>query len=115
MPGLAASALRTGDDAQGAEQAPARHMPAWRKLAGVGGAVGFVLLLIPMVYGMYQLTQVHPAGGPHEMMGYVQTTPDVDLVMVKIAQADRALYHGQHQVRIGVERGEGGPCYLDLR
>jgi len=115
MLGLAASALRTGDDAPGAEEAPAPQLPAWRKLAGVGGAVGFVLLLIPMVYGMYQLSQVHPADGPHEMMVYVQTTPDVDLVMSKIAQADRALYHGQHQLRIGVGRGEEWPFYWYLR
>ncbi len=87
----------------------------WRPTVGLAGALGAVLLLIPMIHSMLTLTQVDAANGPLEMMVYVQTTPDVDLVMSKITKADQALYGGRHELRIGVGTGEEWPFYWYLR
>ncbi|HEY7983671.1 MAG TPA: flippase activity-associated protein Agl23 [Ktedonobacterales bacterium] len=86
------------------------------RVAGLAlGLLAAVLLLIPMTWGMLTLSHADAANGPHEMMVYVQTTPDVDLVMNKLAAADAALYHGQHQLKIGVGQGEEWPFYWYLR
>jgi hypothetical protein len=90
----------------------------WPGLRAAGLALGLVaavLLLIPMTWGMLVLSHQDAANGPHEMMVYVQTTPDVDLVMNKLEAADAALYHGQHQLKIGVGVGEEWPFYWYLR
>jgi uncharacterized protein (TIGR03663 family) len=87
----------------------------WRPILGISGAVGALLLLIPMIHSMLTLSQVDAANGPLEMMVYVQTTPDVNLVMAKIQKADQALYGGRHQLRIGVGTGEEWPFYWYLR
>ena len=104
-------------------QGPSRGAPAWLRAATTGwrprvavlSAVGAVLLLIPMIHSMLTLTYTDPANGPLEMMVYVQTTTDVDLVMGKIKQADKALYGGKHLLRIGVGAGEEWPFYWYLR
>jgi hypothetical protein len=86
------------------------------RVAGLAlGLVAAVLLLIPTTWGMLVLSHQDAANGPHEMMVYVQTTPDVDLVMNKLEAADAALYHGQHQLKIGVGVGEEWPFYWYLR
>jgi hypothetical protein len=92
--------------------------PRRARVRGIAGLVGIgiaVLLLIPMVHSMLILTHQDAAKGPLEMMVYVQTTDDVDLVMNKIATADQKLYGGQHELRIGVGTGEEWPMYWYLR
>lgn len=87
----------------------------WRVAGGVAGAVLALLLLVPTVHGMATLSYVDPASGPHEMMIYVQTTPDVTLIMQKIREADQKLYGGRHQLRIAVGAGEEWPFWWYLR
>jgi hypothetical protein len=77
--------------------------------------VAAALLLIPMVHSMLVLSHQDAADGPHEMMVYVQTTPDVDSVMNYINHADQLLYHGRHKLRIAVGAGEEWPYYWYLR
>ncbi len=83
--------------------------PGVRAAGVVVGLMGAVVLLIPMLYGMLVLTHPDAANGPHEMMVYVQTTPDVQRVMDKLAQADAKLYGGQHRLKIMVGQGEEWP------
>ncbi|HLZ21449.1 MAG TPA: flippase activity-associated protein Agl23 [Ktedonobacterales bacterium] len=87
----------------------------FRPTATILGATLAILLLIPMIHSMLVLSYQDPANGPHEMMVYVQTTPDVDLVMRKIQQADQALYGGRHLLKIGVGAGQEWPFYWYLR
>jgi uncharacterized protein (TIGR03663 family) len=86
-----------------------------RPLAAVLSAVLALLLVIPTVWGMYELSHPDAASGPNEMMVYVQTTPDVTHVMREIAYADQVLYHGQHKLKIGVGTGQEWPWYWYLR
>ena len=75
------------------------------RLVGITAIVGVVmaiLLLLPTVHNMYEVTYVHPADGPHEMLVYVQTTTDVNVVMAKIDALDQKLYQGKHLLRIGL-------------
>jgi predicted membrane-bound mannosyltransferase len=85
---------------------------------GTGVALGLLAalaLLVPTIHGMLVLTYQDAADGPHEIMVYVQTTPDVQLVMDKIATADRVLYGGTHAMRIGVGPGQEWPFRWYLR
>jgi predicted membrane-bound mannosyltransferase len=77
--------------------------------------VGAFLLLIPMLHSMLYVTYVDPGEAPHEMLSYVQTTPDVTAVMAKITELDQELYHGQHQLRIGVDGNTTWPFAWYLR
>ncbi len=70
--------------------------------AAIFGVVMAVLLLLPTVHNMYEVSYVHAADGPHEMMVYVQTTYDVNTVMAKIDQLDQKLYGGKHLLPIGI-------------
>jgi predicted membrane-bound mannosyltransferase len=88
--------------------APAR--PAGVALAGLLA----LFLLVPMLNGMLILSQRDAANGPQEMMVYVQTTQDVDHIMSYIAQADKKLYGGTHQISIGVGPGQEWPFYWYL-
>ncbi|HET8840419.1 MAG TPA: flippase activity-associated protein Agl23, partial [Ktedonobacteraceae bacterium] len=45
-----------------------------RAALGLFGIVMAVLLLLPTLHNMYEVTYVQPADGPYEMMVYVQTT-----------------------------------------
>lgn len=92
-----------------------RSRASARYAAGVLGVVTALVLLIPMIHSMLVLTYQDPANGPHEMMVYVQTTPDVDTVMAKIHTLDQKLYGGQHLLRIGVGPGEEWPFWWYLR
>jgi len=84
-----------------------------------GGAllslVGGFLLLLPMLHSMLFVTFLDPGEAPHEMLSYVQTTPDVTLVMGKIEALDRELYHGQHLLKIGVDNDSKWPFAWYLR
>jgi hypothetical protein len=77
--------------------------------------VGAFLLLIPMLHSMLYVTYVDPGEAPHEMLSYVQTTPDVTNVMAKITTLDQELYHGQHLLRIGVDGANTWPFAWYLR
>ncbi|HKV57083.1 MAG TPA: flippase activity-associated protein Agl23 [Ktedonobacteraceae bacterium] len=69
---------------------------------GIAGVIFAVLLLFPTVHNMYELAYVHPADGPHEMLVYVQTTTDVNIVMAKVDALDREFYGGKHQMPIAL-------------
>jgi uncharacterized protein (TIGR03663 family) len=87
----------------------------YRSIAAVSGAIAAVLLFVPMVHSMWLLSYKDAADGPVEMMVYVQTTNDVDLVMNKIVSADRAASGSQGHLRIWVGGGEEWPFYWYLR
>lgn len=72
------------------------------KVSGVLGLVFAFLLLLPTLHNMYEVSYVHAADGPHEMMVYVQTTTDVNIVMSKIDALDQKMYGGQHLLPIGL-------------
>ncbi|HLI70801.1 MAG TPA: hypothetical protein VKV19_13665, partial [Ktedonobacteraceae bacterium] len=82
---------------------------------GAFGVVLAVLLLIPTLHNMYEVTYVEPADGPHEMMIYVQTTPDINTVMAKINAVDQKDFGGKHQMRIGVTNDATWPYAWYLR
>jgi uncharacterized protein (TIGR03663 family) len=90
------------------------HSGRNRSIAAVAGAIAALLLLVPMVHSMWLLSYKDAANGPLEMMVYVQTTDDVDLVMNKITQAAKATSGGQNHLRIWVGQGEEWPFYWYL-
>lgn len=73
-----------------------------RAVLGLCGVVMAALLLLPTLHNMYEVSYVHAADGPHEMMVYVQTTPDVNTVMAQIDALDQKEFGGKHQMRIAV-------------
>jgi len=79
-----------------------------------GGLIAIVLLALTL-QNMFQVAYVHYADGPHEMMIYVQTTTDVNVVMNKIDTLDQRLYSGKHQLSIGVVPDADWPFYWYLR
>ncbi len=86
--------------------------------ASVGAAFTLLtalLLLLPTLQNMYQVSYIHAADGPHEMMVYVQTTTDVNSVMAKIAALDQKLYGGRHLVTVGVTEDGTWPFIWYLR
>ncbi len=96
---------------------PALTRPMVRRSAGaLLSLVGAFLLLIPMLHTMLFVTYVDPGDAPHEMLSYVQTTTDVTDVMAKINALDEQLYHGTHQLRIGMPNSQAlWPFYWYLR
>lgn len=74
-----------------------------------------VLLLLPTIHNMYEVSYVHAADGPHEMMVYVQTTTDVNKVMAKVDTLDQKLYGGRHQLPIGLMNSATWPFAWYLR
>jgi len=84
---------------------PSLPRPRVGRVAGgvaIFSAVLALLLLAPTLHNMYEVSYVHAADGPHEMMVYVQTTTDVNIVMDKINAVDQKLDGGRHQISIGV-------------
>jgi TIGR03663 family protein len=77
--------------------------------------LGALLLLAPTLQNMYQVSYVHAADAPHEMMIYVQTSTDINTVMDKIQAIDQKLYHGTHTVPIGVTNDTTWPFAWYLR
>jgi uncharacterized protein (TIGR03663 family) len=78
------------------------RVSAGKVTVAVIGVLVAALALIPTVHNMYEVSYIHAADGPHEMMVYVQTTTDVNIVMAKIAQLDQKYDHGDHQLPIGI-------------
>ncbi len=68
---------------------------------------------------MVQVVYVHPADGPHEMMIYVQTTPDINTIMAKIDVLDqqwsKTHHTGRYQLPIGVMNDATWPFAWYLR
>jgi uncharacterized protein (TIGR03663 family) len=81
----------------------------------VAGAALAVLLLLPTLHNMYEVSYVHAADGPHEMMVYVQTTTDIDIVMAKVDALDQKLDGGKHTLAIGVTDDATWPFAWYLR
>jgi len=82
--------------------------PARRRVGGLAGASALValafagFLLAMTVHNMYEVSYIHPADGPHEMLVYVQTTTDVNTVMAKVDALDQKFYGGHHQMPIAL-------------
>jgi uncharacterized protein (TIGR03663 family) len=95
--------------------------PAGRGKSPQGGlkpaltALLAALLLVPTLQNMYEVTYIHAADGPHEMMVYVQTTTDINTLMSRIAALDQKLYAGKHLVAIGVTDDATWPLIWYLR
>lgn len=85
----------------------------------LGGSIFGILIavftLVLTLQNMFQVVYVHAADAPHEMMIYVQTTPDVNTVMAKIDQLDQKLYGGKHQLPIAVMNDATWPFAWYLR
>jgi uncharacterized protein (TIGR03663 family) len=79
------------------------------------GVIVAVLLLLPTVHNMYEVSYVHAADGPHEMMVYVQTTTDVNTVMSKVDALDQKMFGGKHQMQIGLTSDATWPYAWYLR
>lgn len=77
--------------------------------------VSAVLLLLPTLHNMYEVSYIHAADGPHEMMVYVQTTTDVNIVMAKVHAVDQKLDGGKHTVPIGLMNDATWPFAWYLR
>lgn len=79
------------------------------------GVIMAVLLLLPTLHNMYEVSYVHAADGPHEMMVYVQTTTDVNIVMAKVDALDQKAFGGKHQMPIGLTNDATWPFAWYLR
>ncbi|GAC1472337.1 MAG: hypothetical protein PVS3B1_11580 [Ktedonobacteraceae bacterium] len=79
------------------------------------GALIAIVLVVLTLQNMFQVSYVHYADGPHEMLIYVQTTTDINIVMSKVETLDQQLYAGKHQVHIGVVPDANWPFYWYLR
>jgi uncharacterized protein (TIGR03663 family) len=79
------------------------------------GVIMAALLLLPTLHNMYEVSYVHPADGPHEMMVYVQTTTDVNIVMSKVDALDQKMFGGKHQMLIGLTGDATWPYAWYLR
>lgn len=97
-------------------------LPQPLRKTGLRSAVGAiatcvlaVLLLVLTLQNMYQVTFVHYADGPHEMMIYVQTTTDVNTVMAKVNALDQKLDGGKHLLSIGLTSDGTWPLIWYLR
>jgi predicted membrane-bound mannosyltransferase len=89
----------------------------WQKPKRVAiiGTIVALFLLILTLQNMFQVTYVHYADGPHEMMIYVQSTLDINTVMGKIDRLDQRFYQGRHKLKIGVMTDASWPFYWYLR
>jgi uncharacterized protein (TIGR03663 family) len=115
--------------AQSAQAADARESaemqaraPWMRQRVGVGrfalglfGTLMALLLLLPTLHNMYEVSYVEPADGPHEMMIYVQTTTDINTLMAQVDAVDQKDFGGNHQMRIGVTSDGVWPLAWYLR
>ncbi len=96
---------------------PARFksVPPIKGTTALLGVLLALLLLLPTLHNMYEVSYVHAADGPHEMMVYVQTTTDVNKVMAKVDALDQKLYGGRHELSIGLMDSATWPFAWYLR
>lgn len=95
---------------------PARpRVGAGQFALGVFGIVMALLLLLPTLHNMYEVSYVEPADGPHEMLIYVQTTTDINRLMAQVDAVDRKDFGGHHQMHIAVTAGGVWPLAWYLR
>jgi len=114
--GAQSASTRAGSPAGSLPASRPRSRPGIARAAlGLFGAVLAALLLLPTIHNMYEVSYVHPADGPHEMMVYVQTTTDIDIVMERIQEVDQKDFGGKHQVLIGVTDDATWPLAWYLR
>jgi uncharacterized protein (TIGR03663 family) len=92
-----------------------RRHPRFLAATSVATIVLALLLLLPTLQNMREVTFVHPADAPHEMMIYVQTTTDINTVMSKVEQVDQKLTGGKQQIVIGVTEDALWPYAWYLR
>ncbi len=102
------------------KEAVASARPAIRagRRVPVGALASLVVaicLLIVTLQNMFQVNYVHYADAPHEMMIYVQTTTDVNIVMSKINTLDQEIDGGRHELAIGVTNDGTWPMIWYLR
>jgi hypothetical protein len=107
------SALTNGQVAPVAPSQP--RISVGRAALGLFGVVMAVLLFLPTIHNMVEVSYVEPADGPHEMMVFVQTTTDINIVMARINEVDQKDFHGNHQMRIGVTGDATWPFAWYLR
>lgn len=88
-----------------------RHIP----VGALASLVVAICLLVLTLQNMFQVNYVHAADGPHEMMIYVQTTTDVNIVMSKINTLDQRMDGGRHTLAIGVTNDGTWPMIWYLR
>ncbi len=108
-------ALVGGQAAPVAPSQPRLHVGFGRAALGIFGVVMAVLLLLPTVHNMVEVSYVNPADGPHEMMVYVQTTTDINTLMARIEAVDKQDFGGKHQVQIAVTGDATWPFAWYLR
>jgi predicted membrane-bound mannosyltransferase len=94
---------------------PSRRVGAGRFGVGLAMAVFAFLLLLPTIHNMYEVSYVEPADGPHEMMVYVQTTPDINALMAQVDAVDKKDFGGKHQMRIAITQDGVWPLAWYLR
>ncbi len=87
----------------------------WVTGSAIFGVLVAIVLMTLTLQNMFQLTYVHYADAPHEMMIYVQSTTDVNIVMNKVEALDQQLYGGKHLLNIGVVPDVSWPFYWYLR
>jgi len=108
------AAVSLQDNNQGYPQARPK-VGVFAGSVSIFGVVMAALLLLPTVHNMYEVAYVHPADGPHEMMVYVQTTTDVNIVMAKVNALDQKMFGGKHQMPIGLTADATWPYAWYLR
>ncbi|HWS83393.1 MAG TPA: flippase activity-associated protein Agl23 [Ktedonobacteraceae bacterium] len=111
---LGAKAQDMSPDLSG-EKIGTRFSASARASASVLSVPVTLFLLILTLQNMFQVTYVHAADGPHEMMVYVQTTTDINTVMAKIDALDRKVDGGRHHLHIGAMNGADSPFDWYLR
>ncbi len=92
-----------------------RRWPGLALAGAVATGVLALLLLLPTLQNMREVVYIHQADAPHEMMIYVQTTTDINIVMAKVDALDQSAYGGKHQMPIGVEADATWPYAWYLR
>jgi uncharacterized protein (TIGR03663 family) len=109
--------VATSDQADTLVQAPwsRPRVGVSRFALGLFGVVMAVLLLLPTIHNMYEVSYVEPADGPREMMIYVQTTPDINALMAQVDAVDKKDFGGKHQMRVAVTADGVWPLAWYLR
>src|SRR5260370_2258724 len=103
------------------DQPVSAPLPRPRKVGAFAGSTALVgallalLLLLPTLHNMYEVSYVHSADGPHEMMVYVQKTTDVNVVMQKIDALHQVYYSGNDLPPLGAMNDALRPFVWYLR